>query len=127
MRMEFRSGRIVGSYSRLRFAGSLMSSGPHAGTLQGAALALAKHVLVPGIPEAAETVAVARDLVELGFRLVATHGTAAILREAGLEVEGVLHTPMALGPAQEEAKRCLRCDLEWLERKELSIPEPETV
>ena len=30
MRMEF---RIVGSYSGLRFAGSLMSSGPHAGTL----------------------------------------------------------------------------------------------
>jgi NADPH-dependent glutamate synthase beta subunit-like oxidoreductase len=28
--------------------------------------------------------------------------------------------------AQEEAKRCLRCDLEWLERKELPIPEPET-
>ncbi len=27
--------------------------------------------------------------------------------------------------AQEEAKRCLRCDLEWLERKELPIPEPE--
>ena len=34
-------------------------------------------------------VEIARRLVHLGFKLVATHGTAAVLRKAGLEVRGV--------------------------------------
>jgi carbamoyl-phosphate synthase large subunit len=37
----------------------------------------------------AGVVAVARDLVELGFKLVATAGTAALLEQAGLAVEQV--------------------------------------
>ena len=32
---------------------------------------------------------VAQDLVKLGFRLIATHGTAAALRDAGLECDGI--------------------------------------
>jgi carbamoyl-phosphate synthase large subunit len=32
---------------------------------------------------------VARELVKLGFRLIATHGTANALRDAGLECEGI--------------------------------------
>jgi carbamoyl-phosphate synthase large subunit len=34
-------------------------------------------------------VEVGRQLLELGFELVATHGTAKVLRDAGLECEGV--------------------------------------
>jgi carbamoyl-phosphate synthase large subunit len=34
-------------------------------------------------------VEIARRLVHLGFKLVATHGTAAVLRQAGLDVRGV--------------------------------------
>ena len=33
--------------------------------------------------------AVARDLAELGFELVATHGTARVVREAGVDCQGV--------------------------------------
>jgi len=29
--------------------------------------------------------------------------------------------------AQDEARRCLRCDLEWLDVMKLPRPEPETV
>ncbi len=35
------------------------------------------------------TVEVAKKLDKLGFKLIATHGTAAVIREVGLEVEGV--------------------------------------
>ena len=34
-------------------------------------------------------VEVARQLIDLGFELVATHGTANVLRDAGLECEGI--------------------------------------
>jgi carbamoyl-phosphate synthase large subunit len=82
---EMRStGEVMGtgdSFPRA-FAKAMLGAGdapPESGT----ALLSVRDRDKPGI------VAVARDLVELGFRLVATHGTAATLRAAGLEVEGV--------------------------------------
>jgi len=78
------TGEVMGTGDTFAaaFAKALLASGAAAPT-SGTALISVRDVDKPG------AVAVARDLVELGFSLAATAGTATALAEAGLEVRRV--------------------------------------
>ncbi|NVB80055.1 MAG: carbamoyl-phosphate synthase large subunit, partial [Kofleriaceae bacterium] len=82
---EMRStGEVMGIDSDFprAFAKSQLAAGMKLPT-KGVAFLSVRELDKPAI------VTVARRLVNLGFSLVATHGTAAILRKAGLEVRGI--------------------------------------
>jgi carbamoyl-phosphate synthase large subunit len=81
----------------MRSTGEVMGSGRHFGEAFNKAL-LAAGMAVPSAGTAfisvrdadkGKAVELARLLIAKGFRVVATHGTAAALRAAGLTVEGV--------------------------------------
>ncbi|MDB4959504.1 MAG: carbamoyl-phosphate synthase, large subunit [Myxococcales bacterium] len=82
---EMRStGEVMGIDSDFAraFAKSQLAAGMRLPT-KGVAFLSVREVDKPGIAE------VARRLVNLGFTLVATHGTAGVLRKAGLAVDGI--------------------------------------
>ena len=81
----------------MRSTGEVMGSGPHFGEAFNKAL-LAAGMIVPSGGTAfisvrdadkAKAIDLARLLLAKGFRVVATHGTAQAMRDAGLKCEGV--------------------------------------
>jgi carbamoyl-phosphate synthase large subunit len=82
---EMRStGEVMGidiDFARA-FQKAMLASGTRLPT-SGAAFLSVRDADKPAIAE------IGRRLINLGFKLVATHGTAAVLRKAGLEVSGI--------------------------------------